>query len=174
VLDLCPPHLATGSIPYWSGVLTQIIQWALRFFSISVEQPCLAPCNVCWDIWQSAKIQYFFSWWIFPSAIWKWMNWTRMCYNTSTSVMKWFKSLEGTLLGIRPMFQSHFRARLCRKRVLRLLRGDACRAEYSYEQFLLIYELKTSLSACTQSVREHGLCVENGKNEHQKRHQSHS
>jgi hypothetical protein len=46
MLDLCPPHLAMGSIPYWSGVLTQIIQWALRF-SISVEQPCLAAAMQC-------------------------------------------------------------------------------------------------------------------------------
>jgi hypothetical protein len=45
MLDLCPPHLAMGSTPYYSGVLTQTIQWALRF-GISIEQPFLVPCYV--------------------------------------------------------------------------------------------------------------------------------
>ena len=35
------------------------------------------------------------------------------------------------------------------------------------------YELKTILSACTQSVRELALCVENGQNEYQRMCQSH-
>jgi hypothetical protein len=80
-----------GSIPYWSGVLTQIIatMGSQAVFSISVEQPCLLHRAMYVEISDNPQKSNTPSvgGYCFPSAIWKWMNWT-MCYNTSTLVMK--------------------------------------------------------------------------------------